>query len=118
MKKTFSLLHPKVNIDRRVEAIKHEIKKYQARERKKALPESADFWGFDCKFGLNEADTEEIHVAQINKKIDEVHAQSLTFFYLEIIAVAQQRTHKPAQQSSENIDTAAAEDDPGQNNGE
>lgn len=101
MKKTFSLIHPKINVDRRVEAVKHEIKKYQIRERKKALPADADFWGFDCKFGLSEADAKAIHVAEINKNIDGIHAQDLTSFYLEIIAVPQVRTFKPIEEGDD-----------------
>jgi hypothetical protein len=104
MKKTFSLLHPKINTDRRVEAVKHEISKYQTRERKKALPADADFWGFDCKFGTTEAEAEVIHVAEINKRIDAIHAQELTSFYLEVMAKPQQRTLKPVADIDEATD--------------
>ncbi len=95
MKKTFSLIHPKLNVARRVEAVKHEVKKYQTRERKKPLPKGSDFWGFDCKFGSTEADAAEVHVAEINKKIDAIEAEGLTSFYLEVTASPQVRTHKP-----------------------
>lgn len=95
MKKTFSLIHPKINTDRRFEAVKHEIKKYQNRERKKALPADADYWGFDCKFGSTEDTAAAVHVAEINKKIDAVFAEGSTSFYVEVIAVAKQRTFKP-----------------------
>ena len=54
MKKKFSLKHPKIKPARRVEAVKHEIRKYLKRERRKELPEGVDFWDFDCKFGLTE----------------------------------------------------------------
>jgi len=95
MKKIFSLEHPKINVARRVEAIKHEIKKYQTRERKKSLPSDADFWDFDCKFGASESEAVEIHVAEINKHIDEVESQGQMSFYLELLVTARERTHKP-----------------------
>ncbi|WP_196158734.1 DUF6172 family protein [Reinekea sp. G2M2-21] len=116
MKKTFSLLHPKINVDRRVEAIKHEIKKYQTRERKKPLPAEADFWGFDCRFGNTEADAVDIHVAEINKKIDAIHAQGLTSFYLEVMAVPQQRTARPVEDPLDDDSNDIAEDEDIENN--
>ncbi|TCS39022.1 DUF6172 family protein [Reinekea marinisedimentorum] len=109
MKKTFTLIHPKMNTDRRVEAVKYEIKKYLKRERGKALPADADFWGFDCKFGSTEANAESVHLAEINKKIDEVHAQAVTEFYVEIIAVAQQRTPKPVEDDAEGVQDPESE---------
>ena len=51
MKKTFELTHPKIKLARRVDAVKHEVKKYLKRERNKKLPADADYWDFDCKFG-------------------------------------------------------------------
>jgi len=86
MKKTFELTHPKIKLARRVDAVKHEVKKYIKRERNKTLPNDADFWDFDCKFGLREDTSEVIHLSEINKKIDEVVAQEKTSFYLEILA--------------------------------
>lgn len=43
MKKTFIFAHPKIKRPRRVEAIKHEVKKYLKRERNKKLPPTVDF---------------------------------------------------------------------------
>jgi hypothetical protein len=91
MKKTFTLEHPKINVARRVEAIKHEIKKYQTRERKKALPADADFWDFECKFGETEVDAGDIHVSEINKHIDAIESKGLLSFYLEVISTPKQR---------------------------
>ncbi|MBN0988602.1 DUF6172 family protein [Amphritea pacifica] len=86
MKKTFHLTHPKLTVPRRVDAIKHEVKKYLKRERNKTLPENADFWDFDCRFGLDEASSEPVHLAEINKKISDVEASQQDSFYLEILA--------------------------------
>ena len=51
MKKTYPLTHPKALVDRLIEGIKSDIRKYLKRERAKDLPEAMDYWDFDCKFG-------------------------------------------------------------------
>ncbi len=86
MKKTFSLTHPKIKLPRLVEAAKHEVKKYLKRERNKQLPEGADYWDFDCKYGVTEQQAEVIHLAEINKYIDQAEQQGLESFYLELLA--------------------------------
>jgi hypothetical protein len=93
MKKTFALTHSKLNTARLVDAIKHEIKKYLARERRKPLPQGLDYWTFDCRFGAAEDVAKEIHTAEINKHIDAAVAQELPAFYVEILARA--CNHKP-----------------------
>ena len=95
MKKTFKLTHPKIKYDRLVEAVRHDVKKYIKRERKKTLPEGVDFWDFDCKFGNTEDNVQVIHIAEINKFIDQAEAQKLESFYLEILAKPGVRTKKP-----------------------
>lgn len=85
MRKTFSLTHEKIKTPRLVDAIKHEVKKYIKRERKKQLPEGVDFWDFDCKYGHSEDKAEVIHLSTINKNIDEAVKLELTSFYLEIL---------------------------------
>jgi hypothetical protein len=94
MKKTFKLSHPKLKVPRLVEAIKHEVKKYLQRERRKPLPPEVDFWDFDCRFGADEASSEVIHVADINKAISQAEAQQLDAFYLEILAKPGYRSKK------------------------
>lgn len=95
MKKTYELKHPKIKVDRLVDSVKHDVKKYIKRERNKALPEGADFWDFDCKFGKTEKEAAIVHLSQINKSIDEAVQQELESFYLEIIAKSGIRTKKP-----------------------
>ena len=94
MKKTFHLTHPKIKKERLVEAVRHEINKYLKRERNKSLPEGADFWDFDCKFGPDLENAKEIHVAEITKCIDRVQEQQLEMFYLEILAKPAHRMKK------------------------
>lgn len=86
MKKTFELTHPKIKVERRVDAVKHEVKKYIKRERNKPLPVDVAFWDFDCKFGETEQQAQVIHLSEINKHIDQSVAKELTTFYIEIIA--------------------------------
>ncbi len=86
MKKTFKLSHEKIKIPRLVDAIKHEVKKYIKRERRRALPESADYWDFDCRYGADEASSKVIHLSEINKFISSAETEQLKSFYLEILA--------------------------------
>jgi hypothetical protein len=84
MKKTYQLSHPKIKLARLIEAAKHDIKKYMKRERRKALPKGADYWGFDCKYGLDENTAKTIHAGEVNKCIDEAERQGLASFYIEV----------------------------------
>ena len=95
MKKTFNLIDQKLPVPRVIDAIKHEVKKYLKRERKKTLPEGVDFWDFDCRFGADEATSEVIHVSAINKYISQTEIKQLESFYLEILAKPGQRSKKP-----------------------
>lgn len=97
MKKTFSLTHPKLPVPRLVEAIKHEVKKYIKRERKKTLPDKVDFWDFDCKFGADEETSKVIHLSEINKYISEAESKQLDSFYLEILVKPGYRSQKPTE---------------------
>ena len=114
MKKTFKLTHPKIKVARLVEAIKHEVKMYIKRERRKALPETIDFWDFDCRFGPDETDSEVIHVSEINKYISQAESKELESFYLEILAKPGHRTKKPvndSEQIEENKDNNTTSDE-------
>lgn len=95
MRKTFQLTHDKIKPARLVEKAKGDTKKYLKRERKKKLPQGADFWDFDCRYGATEEAAKRIHVAEINRYIDEAEAQALDSFYLEILAKPATRTKKP-----------------------
>jgi len=92
MKKTFALTHPKLNIDRLVESIKYDVKKYIKRERNKKLPKGTDYWDFDCKYGANEAEAEVVHMSTLNKCIDQAKDAELESFYLEIMVKSSVRT--------------------------
>lgn len=86
MRKTFTLTHPKIKVPRLVDAVKGDIRKYIKRERRKELPEGVDFWDFNCKYGPTEDSARTVHLAELNKCIDEAEQQQLTSFYIEILA--------------------------------
>ncbi len=86
MKKTFTLVHPKIKPARLADAIRFEIKRYLKRERRKVLPEGKDCWEFDCKYGPTADKANVIQVNEIRKSIENAEAESLESFYLEILA--------------------------------
>ena len=102
MKKTFKLTHPKIKAPRLVVAIKHEVRKYLRRERRKSLPEKVDFWDFDCRIGVDEASSEVIHVSDIDQAIDQAESKQLESFYLEILAKPGRRRKKPREERQVN----------------
>ncbi len=110
MKKTFKSTHPKIKTPRLVEAIKHEVKKYIKRERNKTLPPNVDFWDFDCRFGVDEATTEVIHLSAINQCISEAETKQLEAFYLEILVKPGHRSKKPKEGLLINVDDSVFQD--------
>ncbi len=94
MKKTFQLNIEGKNRDRVLEATKHDIRKYIKRERAKALPEGADFWDFDCQFGLTQETAVPVHFANVTASINEAAMGGADAFYLELLARPAARTSK------------------------
>lgn len=94
MKKEFKLTDTKLAPARQVDAVKHEINKYIARERRKTVAEGSDFWDFDCKFGKDKESAATIHVSEINKLIDKEVSEDSASFYIEILAKAAKRMPK------------------------
>lgn len=100
VKKTFQLRIDGKNRDRVIEAIKHEIRNYMQRERRKALPEGADVWHFDCRFGLQAEGANEVHPARLTALIDAAAAEMADSFYVEIVAKPAVRKARPADASA------------------
>ncbi len=92
MKKTFALQAPNKKPDRVVEAVKAEVNKYLARERRKSLPEGVDYWDFDCKVGVDEGSAQRVHVKELSKSIDQVAQRNVPSVYIEILATHGVRT--------------------------
>jgi len=104
MKKTFNITHPKIKLARLFEGVKHDVKKYVKRERNKQLPAGVDFWDFDCKYGITEAESEVVHLTAINKHIDEAEKLGLTSFYIEIMVKEGFRSVKSIEEDDEGFD--------------
>ncbi|MFT7619538.1 MAG: hypothetical protein ACI97A_003194 [Planctomycetota bacterium] len=88
MKRIFKLVHPKTKVPRLVEGAVSDIRKYLKRERKKDIPENADFWDFECRCGPTESEAESSHVDDVGKLIGEAAEKGLESFYVEINARA------------------------------
>lgn len=95
MKKTFALHAEGQHPDRRLEAIKHEIRKYLRRERGKKLPEGSDFWDFDCRFALPPQEPAVVALGDVMGLIDSAVAAQAGQFYLELLARPARRPARP-----------------------
>lgn len=101
MKKVFKLTDPKKHTDRVLEAIKHDIRKYAKREKRKALadPEST-CWDLDCKIGATAAEAESVAYTELIKALDNLHATGATQVYIEIMARVIPKPPKPTKEES------------------
>ena len=95
MRKNFPLQIDGRHPDRVLDAVKHDVRKYLKRERRRDLPEGADFWDFDCKCGLQAADAEVVHLSALIAAIDALAKAQATSVYVEILAKHGKRTPKP-----------------------
>ena len=96
MRKTFKLAVEGRNRDRVLEAVKHEVRKYLKRERRRALPEGVDFWDFDCRFGTSQETAAVVHLSSLTGLMDAVARDGGDAFYVEILARHGKRTPRPA----------------------
>ena len=88
MKKTFKLDHPKIKTHRIVDSIKHEIKKYQKRERDKKLPTGTKYLSFDCKLGQTEETATAVLLEELTSSIDQLVENKAKTIYVEMTAKA------------------------------
>jgi len=95
MRKNFPLQIDGRHPDRVLDAVKHEVRKYLKRERRRDLPEGIDFWDFDCKCGLQAADAEVVHLSALIAAIDALAKAQAMSVYIEILAKHGKRTPKP-----------------------
>ena len=106
MKKTFTLHEPGLHPDRRMEAIKNELRKYLRRENRRQLPEGVDYWDFDCRFGKKPESAASIKPGEVVKCVDRAKREGWESFYMEILSRPVTRT-KPVKE--EKRDTASRE---------
>lgn len=86
MKKTFPLSLPAQEPGRVLEGIKHDVRKYLKRERRKRLPEGVDYWDFDCKTGQGKESPAVCHVEELIGAIDRASTAGAPSIYIEILA--------------------------------
>lgn len=86
MKKTFELSVSNKTDSNHLDSIKHQIKKYISRERRKKLPDNVDYWDFDCNIGDNEQETSSIHISKVNSVLSNLALEKKKSFYIEILA--------------------------------
>lgn len=91
MKKTFPLHAPGKADARVVEGIKHDVRKYVQRERRKTLPEGFDQWDFACKVGADAATADVKNLQTVAAAIDAVVQAGLDSVYVEVVAAAGHR---------------------------
>lgn len=109
MRKTFKLNIEGKNRDRVLDAVKHEIRKYVKRERRRELPEGVDFWDFDCRFGPTQDAAEVVHFATLTELIDAVAREGGEQFYIEILAKHGHRQARPDRTAGASASAASAE---------
>jgi hypothetical protein len=110
VKKVFQLTDPKKHPDRVLEAIKHDIRKYIKREKRKDLADpEATYWDFDCKIGATEAEADTIAHKELLKALDAMQSTDATQVYIEIMAKAAPRPPKPIKEEVP-VKEAQAED--------
>jgi len=113
MKKTFPLTLASRHPDRVLDALKHEIRQYLKRERRKPVPEGVDFLDFDCRFGLTEDSADATTEQELTRQIDAAAAQGATHVYVEILAKPGQRKPRPVTDDTAPADTSDAVQPPG-----
>lgn len=104
MKKIFKFTDEKKHEDRVLEGIKHEIRKYVKREKKKKLPDAkTTYWDFDCKIGATSDSAKVVDLDTLIKELDTVKATGATECYVEILAKA---VEKPLKEAEEDVSEA------------
>ncbi|MET4575449.1 DUF6172 family protein [Ottowia thiooxydans] len=104
MRKNFPLAIEGKNRDRILDAVKHDVRKYVKRERRRVLPEGADYWDFDCRFGVNKEAAQEVHLSALIGHIDTVAREGGDQVYVEILAKPGHRKARPPGAASTDAD--------------
>jgi len=111
MRKTYPLQAEGRHPDRVLDAVKHDVRKYLKRERRRSLPEGVDFWDFECKFGLSAEAAESVHLSAVIPSIDAAAKEQATHVYVEIITTHGKRKPRPVAAADEVVLADDDEDD-------
>ena len=112
MKKTFALTAAGKHPDRVLDAVKHDIRKYLKRERRRPLPEGVDFLDFDCRFGLAADSAETVHLSALIGHVDSAARDGATSVYVEILAKPGHRTQRPRTDETLSVEAPSDETQP------
>lgn len=107
MKRTYQLHIEGKNRERLLDAARHDIRRYQQRERRRPVPEGFDFWDFDCRFGADEASAEKADVGELSALITTFTQDGAPTFYVELLARAAKRSERPQPTRPRAADAAA-----------
>lgn len=95
MRKTYPLRVEGKHPDRVLDAVKHDIRKYQKRERRRELPEGAHFWDFDCRFGADKDSAQTVHPGELIARLDALAQGGAAQCYVELLAKPGVRRPRP-----------------------
>lgn len=95
MRKTYSFQAEGRHPDRVLESVKHDIRKYLKRERRRDLPEGADFWDFGCRIGADKDSAEGVLLSALIAQVDAIAKAGAAQAYVEVLARAAQRPPRP-----------------------
>jgi hypothetical protein len=101
VRKTFPFSQAGKQPERVLDTIKHEIRQYLKRERRKALPDDADYWDFDCQLGPTAEQAHSVHPGNLIAAVDDLARQGLPSFHLVLLAKPAVRQHKASAQAHE-----------------
>lgn len=95
MKKIFPLKLPGKADPRVLDAVKHDVRKYVQRERRKALPEGFDRWNFRCKVGPDRDQAADCELDRLAPALDTIANAGSAEAYVEILAEPGHRVQPP-----------------------
>ena len=110
MRKIYPLQIDGRHPDRVLDAVKHDVRKYLKRERRRDLPEGVDFWDFDCKVGDSKDSAQVVHLSALIGGIDELAKAQATQVYVEVLATHGKRKPRPVPEGAVLLDDADEED--------
>jgi hypothetical protein len=84
VKQSFQLDLPGRQRERWLDASKHTVRKYVARQRRAPLPQGSDYWDFACRFGSTEQESTEVHFATLIALMDAAAARGENVFFVSI----------------------------------
>ena len=109
MRKTYPLHIEGRHPDRVLDALKHDLRRYLRRERRRALPEGADYWDFDCRFGTSQDTAQPEHPGSLMALIDAVARDGGTQCYVELLARSATRQRWAGESGGAAASVAASE---------